>query len=253
MLQYLPKPRGLQTTPPSDSSPFRNIVTQKHPYPLATFLITQEISTVTAQRWAMISSLPHSVELATACIYGRVLDTPLDVDWTSNGIIRLEHPATEITIRGRSFTVFGSPHTLKFWDMGVPATSSTPSSPSYVLIVWTTFGHLDAVRSKHAVCPELLKRLRAAKHALYATGYREESVGSDDEMTRILVGLLVGSLPRTVTALATPDARSTVPLNTSIRPGHHRAFLNNGHFGIRVKSESYIHIGSLMMFVTSST
>lgn len=45
------------------------------------------------------------------------------------------------------------------------------------------FGHLDAVRRKHAGRLELLKRLREVKHALYAIAYREETVGSGDEMT----------------------------------------------------------------------
>lgn len=67
-----------------------------------------------------IGSLAHPIKIVVAGNHDKALDAKYraselldapNVDWNSLGIIYLEHAATEITVRGRTLTVFGSPYT----------------------------------------------------------------------------------------------------------------------------------------------
>ncbi|TDL25473.1 hypothetical protein BD410DRAFT_886723 [Rickenella mellea] len=89
-----------------------------------------------AVQW--VASLPHPVKIVVAGNHDKSLDKKFcdrellnhcEIDWAAAGIIYLEHSATEITVRQRSFTVFGSPFTPEYgnWAFQYPQAKLLPA------------------------------------------------------------------------------------------------------------------------------
>lgn len=144
-----------------------------------------------AVQW--VASLPHPIKIVVAGNPDKSLDKafcdrelldPCEIDWAAAGIIYLEHSATEITLRQRSFTVFGSPFTPEYgnWAFQYPQAKLLParaqnvwaSIPSEVDILIThgpPLGHMDAVGSQRAGCAALLERMRNVRPILHVFGH----------------------------------------------------------------------------------
>jgi len=148
-----------------------------------------------------IASLPHPIKVVVAGNHDKALDAKYrdrhlldapEVNWQSSGIIYLEHAATQITIQGRKFTIFGSPYTPEFgnWAFQYPPVNLLPERarniwaaiPLHTDILIThgpPFSHLDMAGMQHAGCRGLLERLWAVRPALHVFGHIHASRGGE--------------------------------------------------------------------------
>lgn len=110
--------------------------------------------------------------------------------------------------------------------------------------------------SRHTGCQELLKRLRAVKHALYAINHREEMVGrTTKQLASEDVGVLGRSLSRTVATLATNTANDGYEVDSPqqhVYTARSPAFFLNERYSVRPCRVCilYSNIESLITFVT---
>jgi predicted phosphohydrolase len=148
-----------------------------------------------------ISSLPHPIKIVVAGNHDKVLDARYraselleapSVNWESLGIIYLEHAATKITVRGRTFTVFGSPYTPEFgtWAFQYPPAhlvseparriwAAVPLHTDVLITHGPPLGHLDMVGDQSVGCRELLARLQTVKPALHVFGHIHAGKGRE--------------------------------------------------------------------------
>jgi hypothetical protein len=204
-----------------------------------------------------ISTLPHVIKIVIAGNHDKVLDPKyrsselLDdprVDWESAGIIYLDHASTQIELRGRTFTVFGSPWTPEFgaWAFQYPPPhlipeparriwSAIPLNTDILITHGPPFGHLDATKNEHVGCRELLRRVEVVKPTLHVFGHihagqgRETVVWDNNQsglefdarrQIKRLFSFMRGAQREVVN-------KETLLINASIQPGSRDAPLND--------------------------
>ncbi|EDR11673.1 uncharacterized protein LACBIDRAFT_314129 [Laccaria bicolor S238N-H82] len=208
-----------------------------------------------------IASLPHPVKIVVAGNHDKALDKAFcsrelldhcEIDWAASGITYLEHSGTQITIRGRTLTVFGSPFTPEYgnWAFQYPQPKLLPArarnvwaSISHHVDILVTHGpphgHMDIVGSQHVGCVALFERLQDIRPVLHVFGHVHAGRGvrtlrwdpvqkvSGWSIKNLRSGML-SAIPLLSRRDSTLEYRDTTLLvNASIQAGNRDAGLND--------------------------